>query len=78
MYKYYKKNLIGWANLVIDEVNTIPFFAKYYVKEKNIVFIHQLCREIWFYEMIFPLNLIGYFLEPIYLLFLSDRKTIKV
>ena len=43
-YKYYKKNLIGWADLVIDEVNTIPFFTKYYIKEKNILFVHQLCR----------------------------------
>ncbi len=26
-YRYYKKNLIGWADLVIDECNTLPFFA---------------------------------------------------
>lgn len=93
-YRYYKKNLIGWPDLVVDEVNTIPFFAKFYVhpvksnkvgvkqfngvKEKNILFIHQLCREIWFYEMLFPLNLIGYLLEPIYLWFLRDRKVVTV
>ena len=77
-YKYYKKNLIGWADLVIDEVNTIPFFTKYYIKEKNILFVHQLCREIWFYEMIFPVNIIGYILEPLYLWLLSDRKVITV
>lgn len=77
-YRYYKNNLIGWADLVIDEVNTIPFFAKFYVKEKNILFIHMLCREIWFYEMFFPLNLIGYILEPIYLWLLSDRKVITI
>jgi glycosyltransferase involved in cell wall biosynthesis len=77
-YRYYKKNLVGWADLVIDEVNTIPFFAKFYVKEKNILFIHQLCREIWFYQMSFPLSLIGYLLEPVYLRLLSDRKVITV
>ncbi len=77
-YKYYKKNLKGWADLVIDEVNTIPFFAKFYVKEKNILFIHMLCRQIWFYEMFFPLNLIGYILEPIYLWLLSDKKVITI
>jgi len=77
-YRYYKKNLIGWLDLVIDEVNTIPFFAKFYVKERNILFIHQLCREIWFYEMSFPLNLIGYLIEPIYLWLLRDRKVITV
>ena len=77
-YQYYKKNLVGWADLVIDEVNTIPFFAKFYVKEKNILFIHQLCREIWFYQMSFPFNFIGYILEPIYLWLLSDKKVITV
>lgn len=75
-YRHYKKNLIGWADLVIDEINTIPFFAKFYVKEKNLLFIYQLCREIWFYQMIFPLNLIGYLLEPIYLRLLNDRKVL--
>ena len=50
---YYLKHLRGWADLVIDEMNTIPFCAKWYVKEKNIMFVHQLCREIWFYQMPF-------------------------
>ena len=102
VYRYYKKNLQGWADLVIDEINTIPFFAKFYVKplspvsnlkkpnsdrfepslkpekEKNILFVHQLCRKIWFYQMFFPLNLIGYLLEPIYLRILNNRKVITV
>lgn len=77
-YKYYKKNLVGWADLVIDEVNTIPFFAKFYVEEKNILFIHQLCRQIWFYQMFFPLNMIGYILEPIYLRLLINKNVITV
>ncbi len=42
---YYKRHLQGWPDLVIDEINTIPFFTKYYVKEKNILGSHQLCRE---------------------------------
>jgi hypothetical protein len=41
-YRYYKKNFIGWADIVIDEVNTIPFFCKLYVKEPNIIFAHML------------------------------------
>jgi len=77
-YIYYKQNLEGWADLVIDEINTIPFFAKFYVKEKNILFIHQLCREIWFYQMFFPLNWIGYLIEPLYLRLLNDRQVITV
>ena len=77
-YRYYKRYLRGKFDLVIDEINTILFFAKFYVKEKNILFIHQLCREIWLYEMFFPLNLIGYLVEPIYLWLLRDRKVITV
>ncbi len=75
-YRYYKKNLEGWADLVIDEMNTIPFFCKFYVRERNILLAYQLCREIWFYQMRFPLSLIGYALEPIYLWLLRDRKVI--
>jgi len=78
VFRYYQKNLKGWADLVIDEMNTIPFFAKFYVKEKNIMFVHQLCREIWFYEMFFPLSLIGYLLEPVYLWLLKDRQVVTV
>ena len=78
VFQYYKKHLNEWSDLVIDEVNTIPFFAKFYAKQKNILFVHQLCREIWFYQMFFPLNIIGYILEPIYLWLLNDRKVITV
>jgi len=77
-YKYYQQNLKGWADLVIEEINTVPFFAKFYVKEKNILLIHQLCREIWFYQMFFPLNWIGYIIEPIYLRLLNDRPVITI
>jgi len=77
-YQYYKKNLQGWADVVIDEINTIPFFAKHYAYEKNILFVHQLCRKVWFYQMIFPLSVLGYFLEPIYLRLLRDRSVITV
>jgi len=73
---YYKRHLQGWADIVIDEINTIPFFAKYFVKEKNILVCYQLCREIWFHQMFFPLNLLGYVIEPFYLWLLKDRTVI--
>jgi glycosyltransferase involved in cell wall biosynthesis len=129
-YRYYESNLADWADIVIEEINTIPFFTKLYInpslrgakrrgnpessasdtglprffearndkdtgiqpvgqteshsdcnsKEdtKHFLFIHQLAREIWFYQMFFPLNLIGYLLEPLYLRFLNDSKVITV
>lgn len=78
VFRYYRKNLVGWADLVVDEMNTMPFFAKFYVKERRVMFIHQLCREIWFYQMVFPLSLIGYLIEPIYLWLLNSEKVITV
>ena len=79
-YQYYKKNLSQekW-DIVIDEMNTIPFFATRYTKaKKKFLFIHQLCREIWFHQMPFPFNVIGFIIEPIYLKFLSQYTVITI
>lgn len=77
-YRLYKKQFQGWPDLVIDEMNTIPFFARFYVREKTIMFVHQLCREIWFYQMSFPFSFVGYLLEPLYLRLLSRSEVITV
>lgn len=63
----YQKSFKKKVDVVIDEINTIPFFTNFYVKEKKIVLIHQLAREYWWSETFFPLSLIGYILEPLYL-----------
>ncbi len=34
-YRYYKKNLQDWPDIVIEEVNTIPFFTQFYTQVKN-------------------------------------------
>jgi glycosyltransferase involved in cell wall biosynthesis len=75
-YRYYTRFLRGWADLVVDEMNTIPFFCKFYVKERKILLAYQLCREIWFYQMTFPLNIIGYLIEPVYLRLIRDQYVI--
>ena len=65
VYKEAKNYLQVYAhhyNLVIDEINTRPFFTPKLVGEKNVIaLIHQLAREFWFYEIKFPLNYIGYY-----------------
>jgi glycosyltransferase involved in cell wall biosynthesis len=76
--RHYRRHLRDWPDLVIDEVNTIPFFAKHYVRQPNLLFVHQLCRAIWFYQMPFPLSLIGWLAEPLYLRLLNDRRVITV
>src|ERR687892_173452 len=60
--KDYLKAYQEYYDLIIDEINTRPFFVPKFVKEKNVIaLIHQLAREFWFYETKFPLNYIGYY-----------------
>ncbi|MBA3551052.1 glycosyltransferase, partial [Patescibacteria group bacterium] len=76
--KYYENYLKKKFDIVIDEVHPIPFFAKKYVKEKNILFIHQLNRDTWFYKFYFPLSFIAYLYEMFYLRQLRDKKVVTV
>jgi glycosyltransferase involved in cell wall biosynthesis len=66
-FLYYKKYFKGNFDVIVESINTIPFFTPLYAKEKKIIFIYQLCREIWFYEFPLPLAGIGYFLEPLFI-----------
>ena len=66
-WRYYKKHFKGKFDVVIDEINTIPFFTPVYAKEKKVMYINQLAREVWFYEAPFPLSFIGYIFESLYL-----------
>lgn len=75
-FRLYRKQFKGWADLVVDSYFVVPFFAKYYVREKNMLIVHNLCREIWWYQMWFPASLVGYLLEPLYLRLISDMKVI--
>ncbi len=48
-------------DVIIDEINTQPFFAPRYAGNTKVVaLIHQLAREFWFYETPFPINSLGY------------------
>jgi glycosyltransferase involved in cell wall biosynthesis len=60
---YEKESELDDFDVVIDEINTRPFFAPNFVKKKTkvIALIHQLAREYWFYEMPFPLSHLGYY-----------------
>jgi glycosyltransferase involved in cell wall biosynthesis len=66
-YRYYPRLLRGNCDVILDEVNTIPFFAPLYAREPVIMFSHQLAREVWHYEAPFPVSALGYLAEPLYL-----------
>jgi len=77
-WRYYRRHLKDWPDIIIDEVNTVPFFARFYTRGPVVMFFHMLCREIWFYQMVFPLSLIGYLAEPLYLRLLRGLPVIAV
>lgn len=77
-YRYIKRHLKNWPDIIIDEMNTIPFCTTRYTKKRNILIVHQLCRKIWFHQMFFPLNIIGYLAEPLYLRVLKKTPAITI
>jgi glycosyltransferase involved in cell wall biosynthesis len=66
-FRRYRTKLSRAFDIVIDEVNTIPFFTPLWADVPTVMFIHQLAREVWWYESVFPLNAIGFLAEPLYL-----------
>lgn len=72
-YFLFKKNMKNWPDLVIDEMNTVPFGCAFYVKKPTILLTYQLARQVWFAQAMFPLSVIGFILEPLYLFILSRK-----
>jgi glycosyltransferase involved in cell wall biosynthesis len=48
---YYFRRLKGKYDVVIDEINTLPFFTPLYVREPHVAFIHQLAANVLFEEL---------------------------
>lgn len=63
----YRQRLRGSFDVVIDEVNTIPFFTPRWADIPHLLLIFQLAREVWWHESVFPISAIGYAAEPFYL-----------
>lgn len=75
---YYLKYLRGKIDLVIDEFHFIPFFTPLYVKEKKLAFIHETAEEVWFKNQPFPINVVGFLLEPLFFKFYKRVSFITV
>ncbi len=60
---YYRKYLEKENfDIIIDQVNTVPFFTTSYSRNKKVIcLIYQLSREFWFQEIKFPINFLGYY-----------------
>lgn len=77
--KYYRNTLRGKYDIIIEEVNTVPYFISFVKnKEKHLYFYHQIAGIVWNYETKFPVSLIGrYLLEPV-ATWISSRSKSKV
>ena len=75
-FLYYRKN--PNFDVVIDEINTIPFFTNFYARSKSVALIHQLARDFWFKQTVFPLNIIGYLIEPVWLKLYRNSPTLAL
>ncbi len=76
-YAWYQRNRAR-IDLVVESVNTIPFFAHMYASCPTVTLIHQLAREVWFRESALPLAPIGYVAEPVYMRAYANRPVITV
>ena len=72
-FRRYRGRLRGRFDVVIDQTNTVPFFTPLWADLPVILMIWQLAREVWWYESGFPLNALGYWLEPLYLRVYRNR-----
>lgn len=76
--KYYTSQLMGWADVVIDEMNTIPFISASYTQTRNVLLCYQLAREVWLYQMTPPLSYIGYLIEPMMLRYIAKKYPLTI
>jgi len=61
---HYCRKLKGKYDVVIDEINTVPFFTPLYVQEPHVAFIHQLAANVLFEELPWSQAKFWCFMEP--------------
>lgn len=54
-------------DVVLEEINTLPYLSPLWSKAPAVLLIHQLAREVWWYESPLPLAPLGFVAEPVYL-----------
>jgi len=64
-------------DVVIDEINTIPFFAHFY-QARSVALMFQLAREVWLFEAPPFIGRIGMAMEPFYLRLYRNRPIVTI
>jgi glycosyltransferase involved in cell wall biosynthesis len=64
---FYLRHARGWADCVIEEVNTAPYLTAAVTARGRVVLLYyQLAREIWFFQTPRPIAALGYAAEAAY------------
>ncbi len=66
------------VDLIIDEVNTLPFLSPLLRPNDTVLLIHQLAREVWFLERPGFLGAIGYASEALSLRIYRDNPIVTI
>lgn len=66
------------VDIIVDEINTLPFFTPLYSRSPVVAFICQLARDVWFYEAPPVVAQFGYAIEPMYLRPYRDRPILTI
>jgi len=77
-WQMYRKRFRGRCDLVVDVVNTIPFFTPLYVQEPVVMHFNQLAREVWFYELPWFIGWLGFLMEPGWLMLYRNRPVVTI
>lgn len=76
-FRWLRKNTTD-VDVIIDEVNTLPFFSRYTRVAPVVLWMHQIAKEVWLAEAPFVLGLVGYLSEPLLLKPYRDSPAIAV
>jgi glycosyltransferase involved in cell wall biosynthesis len=72
----YFKDFKGKVDVVIDQSHGVPFLTPLYIKEKRVLYIHEVADVIWDKMFKFPINILGKFSEKLFLSLYKNEITI--
>lgn len=82
---YFLKKGFKDVDVVVDCFHFIPYFTPVYLKDKKIIaWINEPAKNAWFKNIFFPLNIIGYLIEPLFfrlykkITFVTSAESIKL
>lgn len=69
---YFRKRV----DFVIDVENGMPFFSPLFSRKPKIMVVHHIHKEQWFKQFLFPIAIIGYFLESVLMPIIYKRTSV--